>query len=536
MKPVIESQQLFKGALILTVAAMITKILSAVYRIPFQNIVGDVGFYIYQQVYPFYGMMLILATQGFPVVISKLYNEQYSKGNERAGQRMLVISFLFISILGLCLFCFFYLGSAWIARTMGDPQLSPLFRIIAFPFLIFPFTSCLRGYFQGKGNMIPTALSQVGEQLIRVMTILILSFIIVQSGQSLYIAGSGAVFGSVTGGLVGLFLLGVYFSKSTDIRMIKEARFRNILGDVRIVFKTIAIQGIAISISSMVLILMQLADALNLYQLLVSSGMTDSEAKVAKGVFDRGQPLIQLGTVVATSMALTLVPAISGRKDKRKIIKDVRIALQISLIVGSAAAIGLVSIIQPTNIMLFQNSEGSYILALLSIIILPGSILITVVGVLQGLNYIIYPAIMILVGFGLKYMLNSVLILKYGAMGAAVATVIAISTVLLLLIIKLRKVTNRSILSVKFIGKVFFAAGIMGVFLQLYQGLMKISLLYALPERLEASILAMTAVLFGAGLYLIMIIKMRLLGERELLILPFGSKLLFLLPKNTGDD
>src|SRR3954462_12755550 len=69
MKSVHQSKALFRGTFILTIAALITKILSAFYRIPFQNIVGDVGFYIYQQIYPFYGIAIVLGTTGFPVVI-----------------------------------------------------------------------------------------------------------------------------------------------------------------------------------------------------------------------------------------------------------------------------------------------------------------------------------------------------------------------------------------------------------------------------------------------------------------------------------
>ena len=80
MKPVTDSKDLVKGAMILTLAALVTKILSAVYRVPFQNIVGDIGFYIYQQVYPFYGIVMVLSTYGFPVVISKLYTEQQARG------------------------------------------------------------------------------------------------------------------------------------------------------------------------------------------------------------------------------------------------------------------------------------------------------------------------------------------------------------------------------------------------------------------------------------------------------------------------
>ncbi|RKJ14834.1 polysaccharide biosynthesis protein, partial [Butyricicoccus sp. 1XD8-22] len=67
-----DSRQLMKGAVILTLAAFIIKILSAVYRVPFQNIVGDTGFYIYQQVYPLYGIASVLAASGFPVIISRI--------------------------------------------------------------------------------------------------------------------------------------------------------------------------------------------------------------------------------------------------------------------------------------------------------------------------------------------------------------------------------------------------------------------------------------------------------------------------------
>ncbi|WP_082404144.1 oligosaccharide flippase family protein [Lacticaseibacillus sharpeae] len=65
-------QSLMRGAWILSLGALITKILSAVYRVPFQNLVGNTGFYVYQQVYPLYGLAVVLALSGGPVFISKL--------------------------------------------------------------------------------------------------------------------------------------------------------------------------------------------------------------------------------------------------------------------------------------------------------------------------------------------------------------------------------------------------------------------------------------------------------------------------------
>src|SRR3954447_16053802 len=103
-KSIHQSKAIFKGAFILTIAAIVTKILSAFYRIPFQNIVDDIGFYIYQQVYPFYGMAIVLSTTGFPVVISKLYAEQKLKGDDIKSRLLLFFSFIYLQLFGFICF------------------------------------------------------------------------------------------------------------------------------------------------------------------------------------------------------------------------------------------------------------------------------------------------------------------------------------------------------------------------------------------------------------------------------------------------
>jgi PST family polysaccharide transporter len=88
-----------QGAVILTIAGLITKILSAAYRVPYQNIVGDIGFYIYQQVYPFYGMSVILATSGFPVMISKVMTDYGYGRSVQIRSKIMTITFLYLTIL-----------------------------------------------------------------------------------------------------------------------------------------------------------------------------------------------------------------------------------------------------------------------------------------------------------------------------------------------------------------------------------------------------------------------------------------------------
>src|SRR5690625_744975 len=112
-----------KGALFLTIAGFLGKILSAAYRIPLQNLTGDHGFYIYQQVYPFLGMMLILSLYGFPSAIAKIIADEERKGHA-ISFRTVYFPVFFLLFLGFSVFviCFFRYTSD-IATFIGDPKL-----------------------------------------------------------------------------------------------------------------------------------------------------------------------------------------------------------------------------------------------------------------------------------------------------------------------------------------------------------------------------------------------------------------------------
>lgn len=535
MGPTKHSGAIIKGAIALTIAALITKVLSAVYRVPFQNIVGDIGFYIYQQVYPIYALALVLATYGFPVVLSKLYMERKSSGDRTAIKRLLVVSGGFIFIICFAAFLLLYFGAGRLASMMGDPDLAILIKVVSAVFLLIPFTSVFRGYFQGSGNMVPTAYSQVSEQLIRVGTILTASVLLIKGGYDLYKVGAGAVFGSVTGGLAGLLILLAFVwytglkKRNPRIALSELVDFH----DTKIIIKALVLQGFAICISNMLLIFMQLADSLNLYSLLLETGLNGDDAKSWKGVYDRGQPLIQLGAVVATSMSLSLVPLITNAKmkaNKDRLSKTIKLSLEVSLVIGLGAAAGLLAIMEPTNIMLFENSKGSEVLQVLALLILPASLILTIIAILQGLGHTLFPAAVVLVGFAVKYGLNLWLVPNYGTMGAALASNASLWFILLILYIKLRRIHKQPMFTGKFLVGSILSALVMFVVLQ--------GFLYAtgfvMPlaeERIPAGIQALSAVAAGGVVYLFAIIRGRLFTVEELTMLPFGSKLIYFFPE-----
>lgn len=536
MKQVYSSKALFKGAFILTIAAIITKILSAVYRAPFQNIVGDIGFYIYQQVYPFYGIATVLSTTGFPVVISKLYMEQKQLGDEEKSRFLLSAAFLFLQIFGFICFLILFIGANRLANWMHDPQLAILLRVVSLVFLTFPIVSLMRGYFQGNGDMVPTALSQVGEQTVRILTILFLSYLFMKQGYSLYVVGSGAMFGAITGSIVsGLILfMFIWIRKQWKWIQPKKEPINSYLAELKRIFKALFFQGLMICVSGMLLILIQLADSLNLYALLITSGIEKETAKVLKGIFDRGQPLIQLGTVAATSMSLALVPLITHERfsSSKPFLHDkIQLAIKTSIIVGVGAACGLAVIIRPTNRMLFENSSGSTVLAVLSFVILFTSIILTVMAIMQGLGFLLFPALVVAAVFPIKYLLNVVFVPLYGIMGAAVSSLITLAIAAALLIIRLKKLLNAPLLTLRFLGIVCTAAVLMMCVLKAYLFVTDRWIARLDIGRFAAAGQALSAVCLGGITFLFVIIRGRIFREEELAFFPLGNKLRYFMAR-----
>lgn len=513
----VQSRRLWQGAFVLSLAGILSKILSAVYRVPFQNIVGDVGFYIFQQVYPMIGISVMLATSGFPVIISKLLND-FGPGSQT---KILRVSMLFISVVGISFFLLLFAGAKGIAELMGDPGLAEVIRAVSYSYLLLPFVSLFRGYFQGNELMLPTAFSQIGEQLLRVAAILFFTWWLIRNGHSLYDAGAGAAFGSLVGGLTAFLILAAFWVK-------RERNLSNERAGIgtKAILKQLCLYTVAICVTSLMMILIQLVDALNLYSLLAGQGIGELEAKHTKGVYDRGQPLLQLGTVFAASISTALVPSLTKAKKQQQMTEvreKTRYSLKMSLVIGIGAAAGLICILEPVNTMLFKNSEGTAALQIFSVSIFFASLAMTITAVLQGLGDTFFPAASVLSGFFLKAVLNVMLIPAFGISGAASATVMSFAAVAGLNLFRLNR-NGLFKLSDYRIGGMAVSAMIMSAVLLIW--LYAFEAVIPQESRWLSAVESMTAVFIGGGAYLFSILKCRVFTEKELELVPFVSKLL----------
>lgn len=510
-----KSNRLLKGALLLTLAGLISKILSAGYRIPLQNLTGDVGFYIYQQVYPILGMAMMLSLYGFPQAISKIIIEMKKEGKKLSFTSFYipVLSILFI-VTGV-FFVFLFLFAKSLANWVGDPNLASTYQYASFIFLLVPFTALIRGVFQGNLYMIPTAYSQIGEQLIRVFLIIMAAMFIANDVFDIYIIGNAAVIASLAGAIIAIMILILFMYLKRPITLRKYP----IPWDLYI--KTLVIFGVIATLNHMILLVIQFADSLTLVPGLMDFGLTSFEAMEAKGVFDRGQPLIQIGTVLGSSFALALIPSISKGKlqtNKGEFYFYIRSALLFSFYLAFAAMIGLIVLLPDINILLFKDDKETFALQILVMSLFLSSLAITASSILQGLGYIKRTASLIFILFILKGVLNLWLTPLFGLTGGAIATVFSLFGLLVIVLIDLK----RNLPELNFVKSIKWIALIKST-LWMTAFLIAVDFIiqdHLLESRLHLFVYVIVVVGIGACLFLYQLIRGKALTERQLSLLP----------------
>ncbi|MFZ5945271.1 MAG: putative polysaccharide biosynthesis protein [Bacillota bacterium] len=425
-----EPKSFFKGALILSIAGIISKLLGAVYRIPFARLVGDEGVGLYQMAYPFYTMILAVSTAGIPLAISKMIAEREEKNNSNGIQRVFWLSMSLLLLTGTAASIALYVSADFIARNiLQEPRAALSLKAIAPAILFTSAMSTLRGYFQGFQQMTPTALSQIFEQIVRVSTVFLAAFYLLPLGVEY--AAAGATLGAATGGLAGLLLLWlIYFAfnkrrKKQQIQLSIQNEETNTELVRQIVFL-----AVPISIGGLVLPLMQTMDTFLVPLRLQAAGFTSQEATGLYGQLSgMAGALINLPFIITTALAASLVPAVANSlaSNRFSAVKgQFSSAMLLALIMVFPAAVGLMVLAEPICELLYNEPRAGVALAWLAPTVLAVGLYQTSTGTLQGLGKPMVPVVSLFIGAlikgGLTYILTAIPAL--GIKGAALGTVI----------------------------------------------------------------------------------------------------------------
>lgn len=531
----------------LTLAAILSKLLGTLQKIPLQNIGGDGVFGIYNTVYPFYTILVTLATAGFPTVVSKFVAERHALGAEQDKQAVLRIAASMMIVLGIAGCVLMYAGAPLLAAWIGNSHLVPALRNAAPALLFVPLGASLRGYFQGLQNMAPTAVSQVAEQAVRVAAMIALLFYFTGTGAGEAVIAGGALAGSAVGGAAGLAVMllywGSYRKRSQGRIPVRGGGTAQISSDEGMrgnakplnrgsaLLREMVRYAVPICLASLAVPLLSLVDTFTLPRLL-SSGGDELAAMAEVGVYNRGIPLVQLITMLASSLSVLFIPVmaeLSLRGDKEGIRRQTGIALRWFWLIGLASSAGLALLAEPINVMLYEDSAGTGTMAWVAWTAAPGALVAITAALLQGLGAVRAPAWHLLAAAALKAALNALLVPPLGIAGAAIAGIAAYGLAAALnLALLLRRARLRPRLRDAAARPLAAALAMAAAVLALRLGADAV----LPPGRLTALAESLLGVLLGAAVFMAAAVRARLIDAAELSALPrVGPKLASLLRK-----
>ncbi|HEY0829116.1 MAG TPA: oligosaccharide flippase family protein, partial [Bacilli bacterium] len=202
---------MIKGTIILALAAFIARFLGLFQRVPLKHLLEDSGMATYGISYNIYYILLIIATAGIPSALSKLISERMALGELNEAKRMFHAATLFAIVGGVVMMLVLYVFAPFYAVNIARvPDSALAIRALAPALLVFPLIAIMRGYFQGRQTMMAGALSQIVEQILRVITAVGLAYLLLYWGYGHKWAVAGASFGGVAGS-VGALAVMLYF-------------------------------------------------------------------------------------------------------------------------------------------------------------------------------------------------------------------------------------------------------------------------------------------------------------------------------------
>jgi stage V sporulation protein B len=300
-----KKSKFLKGALVLAIAGILCRVLGVIFRIPLTNIVGNFGMGLYQMVFPLYALLLIVSSAGVPVAISKMIARK-----DADIKKILINALILLGAIGLVFSALFAVFSHPIAAMQGNKDVGIIYIAIAPSVFLVCLISAFRGYFQGLQNMIPTAVSQLIEQGVKMAVGITLALILIDSG--VVWAVFGAILAVTVSELIALVYLIIHYFVGKKKQVIaREEKQSRKLFDKKIM-KEIIKQSLPITAMASIFPLILVFDSMVIINLLKVAGSNAKEATQLFGIQSGAvHTLINLPAVIGVALATAVVPAIS---------------------------------------------------------------------------------------------------------------------------------------------------------------------------------------------------------------------------------
>ncbi|MCQ2513064.1 MAG: polysaccharide biosynthesis protein [Lachnospiraceae bacterium] len=404
---------LMQGA-ILGVASIVVRLIGIIYRVPLNNILGEKGVAYYGVAFDVYSILLLLSSYSLPLAVSKMVSKRVTLKQYKNTRRIFIFALAFAFVCGVAAFCITFFGADFFARLLNYPQSAVALKVLSPALIILSIMGVMRGYFQGLGTMIPTAVSNIVEQIINAIISIVAASALYKSVTDAQIAkysfnnvreaygAAGGTLGTVCGALAALIFLIVLYCLYRKIlkKQIKndETDYEEPVGSI---LKVLILTIIPVILSTTIYNISGLLDAGLFSNIMEAKGMNHDTIDVLTGMFTGNyRLLVNVPIALASALASSLIPSIvksMTEGNRGVVINKIESSIKVTMMVAFPCAVGIGVLSRQIMGFLFPTSTDPdkvslmFIVGCISIVLYSLSTITN--SILQGIDKMRIPVI-----------------------------------------------------------------------------------------------------------------------------------------------
>lgn len=528
-KIILRKQSIFIGAFLLTIGGFIAKAIGAFYKIPLTNILGTNGMGIYYLIFPFYSLMLVIVSSGVSVATSKLVSDYRAVCNKENEMKILKTAIIFVLFLSIVFSTLMIVLAKPLSILQGNVNAKLGYLAIAPAIIFASLIAVLRGYFQGTQNMIPTSLSNVLEQAVKLVSGLLLANMFLNYGVEYAVLG--AVLGVTISEFFAFIIIVINYIFSArkncfEKHLSKGTPQTNITYSQA--FKKLFLYSVPAMLGSIIVPITGFLDSFMVINILVDSGYSSTIATSLYGI-NNGivNTLISLPVIFTVSIATAMVPNLSGlyaKNNEKEVNFKSSFFVKVTWLIALPCFV-LFLIFAPDIVrVLYSRGLSSKVLnefdfaykllMLSSVSIIYYAFLQTFTSILQSINKPSIPFISLLIALFIRIALVYVLLPmpNVNIYGVVIANIIFLSVATFINLIYLRRYICFNFHMVRTFIAPITAAIIMGCVMYIVR--------LSLVEVTSVYFYAILSAILGLGLYIGLIMAFKCFDERERKLFP----------------
>lgn len=517
---------------ILAGAGIITKIIGFVYRIPMSNMMGEEGNGIYSVAFGIYGIALTISSYSLPVAVSKMVSARIAKGEYQNMRRVVMSALVYALIAGLLAMNVLFFGAGAMEVLYNRPGIEKPLRVLAPTTFIVAILGVFRGYFQGHGDMVPTSLSQIAEQIVNAFVSVFAAWqfmrMYASSDEAAAYGAAGGTLGTLAGAITALAFI-LYLYSTSRKKYMHRPNPKEQIESSGYIYRALFLTIIPVILSQTIYQIGYTIDDIMFGRLMDLRGYEKQAVTSLLGVYNtQYNQLVNLPVAIATAMAASTLPSIVLSKmqnDMQGVHQKITQVIKVNMVIAFPSAIGLAVLAAPIMQMLFPRlvtyrPQAVMLLTVGSSAVVFYALSTLTTSILQGNNYMRLPVIHSAISLGVHVVLLGIL-LTVTDLNVYALVICNVVFPIVVSVLNCRAITQKVGYRWEFLNtfiKPLIASAAMGmVAFAVYQ------VLYSATSNVYFA--AVVAILTAVVVYAVTILQIRCFSDEELSSIPGGRTL-----------